>query len=62
MTVQGIQYEDEKGSDMCGYAIKSLSGLKSSEGLGSGRVIEVKDAVCFMSGESLFQTILPKVI
>ena len=30
--------------------IKSLNGLKRTEGLGCGKVIEVKDAVCFMDG------------
>lgn len=34
----------------CVDILKSLKGLKSTEGLGSGRVIEVKDAVCFMNG------------
>lgn len=51
MTHKGIQYEDEKVSDMCGYVFKEFIWIKkSTEGLGSGRVIEVEDAVCFMNG------------
>ena len=48
VTCKGIQYEDENVLDMCRYAIKTLEG--SSEGLRSGRLIEVKDAVCFING------------
>lgn len=50
VTLKGIQYEDEKVSDMCGYDIQGLYGFKRTKGSGSGGVIEVKDAVCFRNG------------